>query len=255
MKSIIKIIFHDNVKSKVVIIYFLMLALMSWTALLLEDNEAKANVTLLNIVLFIVPLMSLLYSTVYLYNAKEFIVLLLSQPLKRSQLWHSLFTGVSGSLSIAFLLGTGVPVLLYTNLATAWLVILLGVVITFIFVALAFLTTTLTSDKTRGIGAAIMLWLFFTMIYDAVLMYLILVFADYPVEKAITTLLMLNPLDLVRFQVILKMDMAAMMGYSGAAFKQLLGETWGMVISVIVLLVWIIVPYLLSLRIFKHKDL
>lgn len=255
MKSIIKIIFHDNVKSKVVIIYFLMLALMSWTALLLEDNEAKANVTLLNIVLFIVPLMSLLYSTVYLYNAKEFIVLLLSQPLKRSQLWHSLFTGVSGSLSIAFLLGTGVPVLLYTNLATAWFVILLGVAITFIFVALAFLTTTLTSDKTRGIGAAIMLWLFFTMIYDAVLMYLILVFAEYPVEKAITTLLMLNPLDLARFQVILKMDMAAMMGYSGAAFKQLLGETWGMVISIFVLFVWIIVPYLLSLRIFKHKDL
>lgn len=255
MKSIIKIIFHDNVKSKVVIIYFLMLALMSWTALLLEDNEAKANVTLLNIVLFIVPLMSLLYSTVYLYNAKEFIVLLLSQPLKRSQLWHSLFAGVSGSLSIAFLLGTGVPVLLYTNLATAWLVILLGVVITFIFVALAFLTTTLTSDKTRGIGAAIMLWLFFTMIYDAVLMYLILVFAEYPVEKAITTLLMLNPLDLARFQVILKMDMAAMMGYSGAAFKQLLGETWGMVISIFVLFVWIIVPYLLSLRIFKRKDL
>lgn len=255
MKSIIKIIFHDNVKSKVVIIYFLMLALMSWTALLLEDNEAKANVTLLNIVLFIVPLMSLLYSTVYLYNAKEFIVLLLSQPLKRSQLWYSLFAGVSGSLSIAFLLGTGVPVLLYTNLATAWLVILLGVAITFIFVALAFLTTTLTSDKTRGIGAAIMLWLFFTMIYDAVLMYLILVFAEYPVEKAITTLLMLNPLDLVRFQVILKMDMAAMMGYSGAAFKQLLGETWGMVISIFVLFVWIIVPYLLSLRIFKHKDL
>lgn len=255
MKSIIKIIFHDNVKSKVVIIYFLMLALMSWTALLLEDNEAKANVTLLNIVLFIVPLMSLLYSTVYLYNAKEFIVLLLSQPLKRSQLWHSLFTGVSGSLSIAFLLGTGVPVLLYTNLATAWLVILLGVVITFIFVALAFLTTTLTSDKTRGIGAAIMLWLFFTMIYDAVQMYLILAFAEYPVEKAITTLLMLNPLDLVRFQVILKMDMAAMMGYSGAAFKQLLGEAWGIILSVFVLLVWIIVPYLLSLRIFKRKDL
>ena len=100
-----------------------------------------------------------------------------------------------------------------------------------------------------------MLWLFFTMIYDAVLMYLILVFAEYPVEKAITTLLMLNPLDLARFQVILKMDMAAMMGYSGAAFKQLLGETWGMILSVIVLFVWIIVPYLLSLRIFKRKDL
>ena len=87
MKSIVKILFLDNIKSKVVIIYFVMLALMAWTSLLLEDSESKGTLTMLNIVLFVIPLMSLLYSTIYLYNSRDFVVLLLSQPLKRGQIW------------------------------------------------------------------------------------------------------------------------------------------------------------------------
>ena len=255
MKSIVKTIFLDNVKSKIVIIYFVMLSLISWTALLLEDSEAKGTLTMLNILLFVIPLMALLYSTIYLYNSREFVVLLLSQPLRRSQIWHSLFSGVAGSLCIAFLLGSGIPVLLYLSAGTATVLIIMGMVITLIFNALAFLTTILSTDKTRGIGAAILLWLFFTMIYDALLLYIIMIFSDYPIEKPITTLLMLNPLDLVRFQVILKMDVSAMMGYSGAAFKEFLGQTLGTIISTLLLLLWIVVPYLLSLRIFKRKDL
>ena len=93
------------------------------------------------------------------------------------------------------------------------------------------------------------------MIYDALLLYIIMIFSDYPIERPITTLLMLNPLDMVRFQVILKMDVSAMMGYSGAAFKEFLGETLGTIISTLLLLLWIVVPYLLSLIIFKRKDL
>jgi Cu-processing system permease protein len=255
MKSITKIIMLDNLKSKIVIGYFLMLALISWTSLLLEDNEAKGTLTLLNIVLFVVPLMSLLYSTVYLYNSKDFVVLLLSQPLRRSQIWHSLFAGVGGGLTVAFLAATGIPLLLYTGIGTALMMILLGVVMTVIFTALAFLTATLSSDKTRGIGAAIILWLFFTMIYDAVLMYLIMIFSDYPIEMPISALLMLNPLDLARFQIILKMDATAMMGYSGASFLHFLGERLGILLSAALLILWVVAPYLLSLRIFKRKDL
>ena len=66
---------------------------------------------------------------------------------------------------------------------------------------------------------------------------------------------MLNPLDLTRFQVIQQMDVAAMMGYGGAAFKEFLGATGGIIVSAILLLLWIIVPYSISLRIFKKKDL
>ena len=38
MGKITKIIFMDNVKSRVVVFYFVLLALLSWTSLLLQDN-------------------------------------------------------------------------------------------------------------------------------------------------------------------------------------------------------------------------
>ncbi|MCI6550627.1 MAG: ABC transporter permease [Prevotella sp.] len=255
MKTIAKTIFLDNIKSKIILVYFVMLALLSWTALLLESSESKGTLTLLHIVLFIIPLMSLLYTTIYLYNSRGFIVLLLTQPLRRSQIWHSLYGGVGGSLLLAFVLGCGVPLLLYTDPGTAAILILMGSCTTLIFVSIAFLTTTLSSDKTRGIGGALLLWLLFTMLWDSLLLYLLMIFAEWPIETPVMGLLMLNPIDLARFQVVLKMNVSAMMGYSGAAFKQFLGATGGIVLSSLLLLAWIVVPYMVSVGLFRRKDL
>lgn len=255
MGKITKIIFMDNVKSRVVVFYFVLLALLSWTSLLLQDNESKGALTILNIILFVTPLMSLLYTVTYLYDAHDFLVLLLSQPVERRRIWQSLYTGVSSSLLIAFLLGAGIPMLLYTDWGTGLVLLLMGCVTTQIFVSLAFLTTMLASDKTRGTGISILIWLLFTMIYDAVLLYALFLLSDWPAETPLLALLMLNPLDLTRFQVILKMDVSAMMGYGGAAFKEFLGAAGGIVVSSLLLLLWIIVPYFLSLRIFRKKDL
>lgn len=255
MGKISKIILLDNLKSKVVICYFILLALMSWTSMMLQDNETKGALTILNVVLFIVPLMSMVYTVIYLYDSRDFIVMLLSQPLRRKQIWQSLYLGCSTSLLAAYVFGAGIPIILYSDVPTALVQLLMGCAITLVFTSLAFLTAMLTADKTRGIGASLLLWLLFTMIYDAVLLFLVFIFSEWPIEKPLMALLMLNPLDLARFQVILKMDVAAMMGYSGALFKDFLGATWGVVVSSALLLAWIIIPYMLSLRIFKKKDL
>ena len=248
MKKITNIICLDNVKSRVVLCYFLLLAVISWTSLLLQDNEAKGALTILNITLFIVPLMSLLYTVTYLYDSRAFIVLLLSQPVQRRQVWQSLYMGTAGSLLLAYLVGAGIPILLYSSAGTGLVLLLMGCV-------LAFLTATLSTDKTRGIGAAILLWLLFTMIYDAVLLYLLFVMSEWPVDKPLMGLMMLNPIDLARFQVIMQLDVSAMMGYSGAAFKDFLGATAGIAVSAVLLLLWVAVPYALSLRVFRKKDL
>ena len=253
MGKISKIIFLDNAKSKIIIFYFCLLALLTWTSLLLQDNETKGALTMLNIVLFIVPLVSLLYTTVYLYDSRNFIVLLLSQPVRRRRVWQS-FLGVGGSLLLAYLLGAGIPVVLFSAPLTA-LLLLSGCVVTLVFVSLAFYIAMLTNEKTRGIGAALLIWLLLTMIYDSVLLYLVFLLGDYPIETPLMALLMLNPLDLVRFQIILQMDASAMMGYSGAVFKEFLGAAGGMVVLSLLLALWIVLPYVLSLRIFRVKDL
>ena len=79
-------------------------------------------------------------------------------------------------------------------------------------------------------------------------------FQDYPLENAMIILSAMNPIDLGRILFLMKFDIAALMGYTGAIFQRFFGSSSGMIISSICLLFWIIVPFLLSSRFFKKKD-
>ena len=65
----------------------------------------------------------------------------------------------------------------------------------------------------------------------------------------------LNPVDLARIQVLLQIDMAALMGYTGAIFKKLFGTSLGLMVSLGMMALWISIPYYVSLKMFKNKDL
>lgn len=64
-----------------------------------------------------------------------------------------------------------------------------------------------------------------------------------------------SPIDLARIQILLQLDVSAMMGYTGAIFKDFFGTVTGLVVSFLLLCLWVIVPYFISLRKFKSKDL
>jgi Cu-processing system permease protein len=53
----------------------------------------------------------------------------------------------------------------------------------------------------------------------------------------------------------LKMDVSALMGYTGAIYKEFLGSNLGLIYTLVIMIVWAIVPVWLSLRSFKKKDL
>ena len=110
MKKIIKYVISDILRNKIVLVYTIFLLVASLSVFSLEDNSSKGLLILLNIILIIVPLVSIIFSTIYVYNSAEFIELLVSQPLKRKSIWLSLFAGLSISLSIAFFIAAGIPV-------------------------------------------------------------------------------------------------------------------------------------------------
>jgi Cu-processing system permease protein len=65
----------------------------------------------------------------------------------------------------------------------------------------------------------------------------------------------LNPIDLGRIQILLQMDISALMGYTGAIFRDFFGNNTGITLSFLGLFVWIIFPLIISLKKFKEKDL
>mgnify|MGYP003351820188 CR=1 FL=1 len=199
--------------------------------------------------------MCIIFATIYIYNSAEFIELLVSQPLKRKNIWLSLFGGLAGALSFAFIIGAGLPVLFFERSATGLMMVLMGVLISVIFVAIAMLAAVSTRDKAKGIGLAILLWLYFSLMFDGLVLFILFQFADYPLERLMVGISALNPVDLARILILLKMDVSALMGYTGAIFKDFFGTDKGSFISVLVMLLWIFLPFMYSLRKFKRKDL
>ncbi|MBS1626930.1 MAG: ABC transporter permease subunit [Bacteroidetes bacterium] len=255
MNKIIKYVITDILRNRIVLAYMLCLLVLSFSVLSLEDNITKGLLSLLNIILIIVPLISIIFSAIYIYNSAEFIELLLSQPLKRKTIWLSLFIGLAASLSIAFLIGTALPILIYAFSATGIIMIIVGLLLTIIFIAIAMLATLFARDKAKGIGVSILLWLYFSLLFDGLVLFLLFQFSDYPLEKVMVGLTALNPIDLGRILILLKMDVSALMGYTGAVFKDFFGTNMGLSTSFLVMFLWIVIPVWVAVKKFDNKDL
>lgn len=255
MNRITKFVILDILKNRILLIYTFLLAILSWSVFSLEDNSTKGLLSLLNIILLIVPLVAVIFSTIYQYNSAEFVELLLSQPVQRKKIWLSLFFGLSASMMLAFSIGAGIPLLIYEPSTVGFMMFGIGNIISVVFVALALLSAILTRDKAKGIGISIMLWLFFALLFDGLVLFLMFQFADYPIEKAMVCISAFNPVGLARILILLHLDVSAMMGYTGAIFKDFFGTTPGLIIAFGLMLLWVIIPFYISLILFKKKDL
>ena len=255
MQHIIKYGLYDITRNKVLIAYTLFLLCLSFGLYTLEGQSNKATLSLLNVMLILIPLVSIVFSTIYYYNAYEFTELLLAQPLPRRHILIGQYISIATALTLAYLIGIVLPVLLNDASPQGYWLLLTGFLLTLVFVSMAFLSAVFTRDKARGIGVALLIWFYFTLLYDGIILLILFSFNDYPLEKAVIALSMLNPIDMGRIAVIMKMETAALMGYTGAVFQDFLGTTKGLVISFTVIILWIMIPLGVVIMIFKHKDL
>ncbi|MCO5249431.1 MAG: ABC transporter permease subunit [Chitinophagales bacterium] len=255
MKKVIKYIMLDILRNKIVLAYMICLLLFSFGLFMVEDLPEKSLISILTLNLTLVPLVGIIFSTMYIYNSSEFIELLVAQPIKRKTIWFSMFIGLSFALSIAFLIGCGLPILIFSPNTQGLTMIVTGVLLSLIFVSIALFITVYIQDKTKGIGASLLLWLYFTILFDGIVLFVLFQLLEYPLENLIVGLSILNPIDLVRIVSLLKMDISALMGATSAVFRQYFTGSIGYLISYGILLLWIIIPLLLSTRKFIKKDL
>lgn len=255
MITLVKYVVYDILRNRILIGYTLLLLALGFGLFYFSDDSNKALLSILNLVLIVAPLVSMVFAAIHWYNASEFIELLLAQPISRQRIFLGEYAGVSLSLSYAFLMGIGLPVLLFSPTRSGLVLVLAGWLATLASVSLAFLAASLTRDKARGIGVALLLWLYFSLIYDGIALAIMVAFQDYPMEKAMLALTALNPIDLARVMILLEMDISALMGYTGAIFKRFFDGSAGIMLAMGTLLLWIVWPVLLANRVFRKKDL
>ena len=255
MLKLLKYIFIDILRNKIVLGYTLALLLITLSIFQISDSGEKAIISLLNIELIVIPLICGVFSTIYFYNSAEFIELLVAQPLKRVTIMRCILYGLVGSLCLALIIGVGIPLFVFSAGKTSLYFMLSGMLLTACFTSFALLAAVYTKDKAKGIGLTILLWFYFTLIYDGLVLFLMFQFSDYPIENYMILLTCLNPVDLVRVFILLEIDIAAIMGYTGVLFKDFFSSAGGMTLAVLILLSWFVFPAWLAIRRFKKKNL
>lgn len=253
-KKILKYVIFELIRNRIVWAYTIFLLISTLALFYLGQNSSKSVISVMNIILFIIPLVCIIFGTIHFYNSREFIEFLLTQPVNRKSVYWSEYFGIAVVFSLAFLCGVGVPVFIFNFSMISMYLILTGIILTFIFISLAFLSSVINNDKVKGIGLSIIIWLYFALIFDGLILSVFYVFRDYPLEKVIVFLTSLNPVDLSRIMVILQTDISAMLGFSGATVYNYLGSFTGKIFAFLILIVWIIVPSYFSYKIFSRKN-
>jgi len=253
--KIIKYQQHDLLRSKWVLFYALIFFFLTDGLFRFGGNSSQVILSLMNIVLFIIPIVSIIFSSIYFYNSREFIELLLSQPIARSTLYSGLLLGIAIPQSLVFLLGVGVPFVYHATLDLSFLILVTsGIFLTWIYTGIAFLVASMNDQRVRGIGISIVIWLATAILYDGLIMFILFALRDYPLEKMVLILSLANPIDLGRILMLLQFDIAALMGYTGAVFSKFYGSILGTAVVVSALCLWAGIPAWSGYRTFIRKD-
>lgn len=257
--KILKYSFFDLNRSRWSYVYLLFYLSLGFVLLFLNNDLSKAIITLLNVVIVLTPLIGTVLGITYFYNSAEFTELLLAQPIKRTTIIFGQYLGLSLSLSVSLVVGLGIPFLAYGLFRSSAifdfaLLLLIGTLLNFVFVALAFNIALSQENRVKGFGYAILMWLFFAVIYDGLFLISLVVFNDYPIDRFALIATMFNPIDLSRILILLKLDISALMGYTGAVFERFFGTGIGMTLSLGALVVWCLAPALRIRQKLVKKD-
>jgi Cu-processing system permease protein len=257
--KILKYSFFDLNRSRWSYVYLLFYLSLGFVLLFLNNDLSKAIITLLNVIIVLTPLIGTVLGITYFYSSVEFTELLLAQPIKRSTIILGQYLGLSLSLSLSLVLGLGIPFLAYGLFRSAvifdfTLLLLIGSLLSFIFVALAFNIALSRENRVKGFGYAILVWLFFAVIYDGLFLISLVVFNKYPIDRFALIATMFNPIDLSRILILLELDISALMGYTGAVFERFFGTRLGMTASLGALIAWCLIPVLRIRQKLVRKD-
>lgn len=249
---------RDLVRSRWLLGYAMFFALATFALLRFSDSETKALLSLSNVVLLVVPLANIVFGTMYLYASREFVELLLAQPVRRRELFAGLLLGLIAPVTMAVIAGIGVPLALMgvapETLRIGFLIAGIAAALTAVFTAIASAIAYWIEDRVRGLAAAIGVWLLVAVVYDAIVLMAAVQFADYPIERPMLVAMFTNPVDLARLLLLTRFDAAALLGYTGAVFQSFLGGAIGLVAALVAITVWIAGPVFIGARRFLRKD-
>jgi Cu-processing system permease protein len=250
---------RDLARNRWLLAYAVVLGLIAESLFFFGGTGDQVVLSLLNATLLLVPLVALVFGLMHVYASREFVELLLAQPLPRAAVFSGLYLGLALPLAAAFLLGVGLPVVMHaTRDGAPWIALgflaLAGVALTAAFAGIAMAIALRTDDRLRGMAIALGAWFTLAVGYDAAVLAIVSAFRDWPLERPLLVLMLGNPVDVARVLVLTALDASALLGYTGALFRAVFGSALGPGIAIVALVCWSVAPFVVARRRFIRRD-
>ena len=220
-------------------------------------------VSLASLAVFIIPLIALMlaYDGVVGEDENGTLLLLMTYPLSRWQLLLGKMLGHGMIMAFSTLVGFGAAAVIMGSFSdtTGWnellaafgIFIVSAILLGWVFIAFAYVISTLVSEKSKAAGIALIVWFMFVLVFDLGLLGLLVGTQGDVDAQLFPYLLLLNPTDIFRLvnisyfaseQVTGLMAIAQHVQFSTVT---LLGG----------LLVWLALPVGLALMLFNRRSL
>lgn len=221
---------------------------------------ARVTLSLLNLVLFVVPLVGLLLGVTSVTGSAESLSMLLAQPVSRAEVLVGKFSGVTAAIAAAQLLGLGGGGLVVAinagpdQLGGFAALCAVSIALAVVSVATALAVASIWPDRLRATGAALALWLVLVVAYDLAVLGAATMFRGAGLQAVLLPALLFNPVDLSRVLVTLAVGRGALFGPTAAVLVRTLGTAPGMAVAAGAMALQAAVPLAVALRVFRRRD-
>lgn len=226
------------------------------------ESFTRTSASLLNLVIYLVPLMSLTLGALSFTDARGADELLYSQPVERREILIGKVAGLFLSIAAATCFGFGAAgvVISFNTDASGSLgygaLVGLTLLLALVFLSLSTLVAVKAQTRGRAFGYALLLWFAFLLFYDLLVMGLAFTLQERPANLLIFVSLFGNPADMVRVAALIAVGGTTIFGAAGALLVKFLGgAATGFALILAVLLAWVSVPLAVAGRLLKKKDI
>jgi Cu-processing system permease protein len=222
----------------------------------------RTAASMLNLVLYLVPLVGLTMGSLSLTVDKGANELLFAQPVSRTDVLMGKALGAFASLSLATTFGFGVAGAIvagqvgYEGVMDYLAMGALALVLAFIFIGLGMMLAAVLETRARAFGATLAVWFFFVLFYDLLALGLTLLLEERTGNAFLFVSLFGNPVELIRVSTLLLTAGESIFGAAGAALVKFLGGRAAAFVSLAVALsFWSAMPLWFAARILNRRDL
>ena len=226
------------------------------------QDFTRTSASIINLGGFLIPLFALLLGVFSFLAHREYLELMVTQPVSRTRVLLGKYLGLLLTVVGASALGFGLPgVIIAVTIGTEGVfgylaVMLYSCLLAVVFTGISVLISLLARRRQIALGIALGVWVFFELLYGVLMLATTLYLSPNILKTTLLVGLLGNPIDISRVLSLLQVGGPHLFGPAGATLMKLTGSTvLASLYGLAGLVVWIVVPLAAAIVVFRRQDL